>query len=63
MPACDVVVIEVKVVNWRDTSLGCPKPGVAYSQHVVPGHLVRVQAVARTLEYHTAPKQLVYCSG
>jgi hypothetical protein len=46
-----VVVVSVKPVTWMDGSLGCPKPGVMYTQSVVPGFRVIVRAGERTLDY------------
>jgi hypothetical protein len=46
-----VTVVSVKPVTWMDGSLGCPKPGVMYTQVVVPGFRVIVKAGERTLDY------------
>jgi hypothetical protein len=35
-----IEVDTVKAIEWRDSSLGCPKPGVAYLDVVTPGHKV-----------------------
>jgi hypothetical protein len=36
----EVVVISVEVVDFSDSSLGCPQPGMAYLQVITPGHKV-----------------------
>jgi hypothetical protein len=46
-----IVVVSVKPVTWMDGSLGCPRPGVMYTQSVVPGFRVIVQARDRKLDY------------
>ncbi len=46
-----VTVVSVKPVTWMDGSLGCPKPGVMYTQAVVPGFRVIVLAGDRKLDY------------
>jgi len=46
-----VVLVSVKPVTWMDGSLGCPKPGVMYTQAVVPGFRVIVRAGDRKLDY------------
>jgi hypothetical protein len=46
-----VVLVSVKPVTWMDGSLGCPKPGVMYTQAVVPGFQVIVRAGDRKLDY------------
>lgn len=47
-----IEVLEVKSVVWPDTSLGCPKPGMAYKQVPQDGILIRLQAEGRSYEYH-----------
>ena len=43
-------------------SLGCPEPGRMYTQALIPGYLIRVQADATVLEYHAnARGQWLYC--
>ena len=46
-----VTLVSVKPVTWMDGSLGCPKPGVMYTQSVVPGFHVIVRAGDRKLDY------------
>lgn len=41
-----------ETVTWPDGSLGCPEPGRQYSQALVSGYRIRIEADARTLEYH-----------
>lgn len=48
----DVRLIEHRSVSWGDGSLGCPEPGRQYTQAVVPGFRIRVEAGGRTLAYH-----------
>ena len=47
----DVTVVSAKPVTWTDGSLGCPKPGVMYTQAIVSGFRVIVQAGDRRLDY------------
>jgi len=46
-----VKLVSVKPVTWPDGSLGCPKPGVMYTQSVVPGFRVIIRAGDRKLDY------------
>ena len=39
-------------VTWRDGSLGCPQPGMAYTQALVRGWQVFVEAGGSVLRYH-----------
>lgn len=36
----DLVVVRAEAVTWSDGSLGCPEPGVFYTQATVPGYWV-----------------------
>lgn len=38
----DFEVVESAAVVWNDGAWGCPQPGVAYTQALVPGHRVVV---------------------
>lgn len=38
-------------VTWNDGSLGCPAPGHAYTQALIPGMQVLVTAAGRTFDY------------
>jgi hypothetical protein len=48
----DVVVVEALAVTWPDGGLGCPQPGMAYTQVQVDGALVVLEAGGRRYEYH-----------
>ena len=45
-------VLSAEAVTWSDGSLGCPQPGMMYTQALVPGFRIRVRAGAETLDYH-----------
>ena len=47
-------LVQAQAVTWRDGALGCPQPGMAYTQALVPGWLLRVQAGGSTLQYHAS---------
>jgi len=47
-------VVQSQAVTWRDGSLGCPEPGRMYTQALIRGYLIRVQADATVLEYHAS---------
>ncbi len=40
-------------VEWGDTSLGCPMPGMVYAQVVTPGFRLVFEYQGRQNEYHT----------
>lgn len=39
-------------VTWPDGALGCPQAGREYSQALVPGYRIHIEAGAHTLQYH-----------
>jgi len=52
MPVTRLQVLSAESVTWSDGSLGCPQEGMNYTQALVSGFLVRVQAGDELLEYH-----------
>jgi len=59
----DLHVGQVEAHQWPDSSLGCPKPGLLYSQIVTPGFLIVISSSSgKQLEYHTdARGRVVLC--
>jgi hypothetical protein len=45
-------VLSAEAVTWSDGSLGCPRAGMLYTQALVPGYRVRIQAGGQVLDYH-----------
>jgi hypothetical protein len=64
-----IVPDEVKVsasrpVTWRSGALGCPKPGFAYTDALVPGILIELRFDNVTYRYHARRGgQPFYCPG
>ena len=44
--SADITIISVEAVEFSDSSLGCPKPDMAYLQVITPGHKVVASTVA-----------------
>jgi hypothetical protein len=58
----EVTVRLAQAVVWPDGSLGCPQPGVLYTQALVPGYLIVLEARSKTFEYHAGRAgNPVYC--
>lgn len=59
-----VEVLHSEFVTWSDGSLGCPKPGVYYTQATVDGYWVVIKADGKTYDYRVASSQStpVLCS-
>jgi hypothetical protein len=58
-----VSLVSVKAVDWPDGSLGCPAPGMAYTQAIVPGYQFILAAQGQQYTYHTnrAGSQTILC--
>lgn len=54
LDASRLVVQPAESVTWSDGSMGCPQPGRMYTQALVPGWRVRIQAGDQTLHYHAS---------
>ena len=52
--ADELEVITAEAVTFNDGSLGCPEPGMAYTQALVDGYHVVVRAPSGDLDYRAA---------
>jgi hypothetical protein len=49
-------------VNWRSGALGCPEPGMSYTQALVPGTWIMLKSGKTVYRYHAARSgQPFYC--
>ena len=46
-----IEVVQAMSVTWNDGSLGCPEPGMAYTQALVDGYHVVLDAAGEELDY------------
>ncbi len=51
-PADTLTLIGKEMVEWPDGSLGCPAPGMMYTQAIVPGYKLAFSDGTRTYEIH-----------
>lgn len=60
-------VVSASAVTWNDGSLGCPEPGVAYTQALVDGMQVIVEAGGERYDYRfgkgPVPKRCLDAGG
>jgi len=62
--AGDVVVESAEEVTWRDGSLGCPLPGMNYTQALVDGMRIILEANGTVYHYHSSGnKDPFYCEN
>ncbi len=54
LPRAQLRVVDAEFVTWADGAAGCPEPGMMYTQALVPGVRIRIQAGAQLLNYHGA---------
>ena len=52
----EIKVVSEEAVTWPDGSLGCPKPGMLYTQALVAGYRIVLQAGDQALNYHSAAR-------
>jgi hypothetical protein len=61
-PSGALKVISQEPVVWPDASLGCPRPGVNYTQALVKGYRIRIGTPGGELDFHaSATGKLVLC--
>jgi hypothetical protein len=60
----EISLIEIMEVEWSDSSLDCPQPGMSYLQVITPGYRVLLEAGGQPYEYHTNRETyFVYCES
>lgn len=60
----EIVLAEITEVEWSDSSLDCPQPGMSYLQVVTPGYRILLQVNDRFHEYHSNEDSFfVYCES
>lgn len=48
----EVSVVQAESVTWPDGAMGCPQPGMAYTQALVDGYRVVLLAAGESYPYH-----------
>lgn len=57
-----ISVRKARTVTWGSSAVGCPKEGMSYTQAIVPGVLVILEADGVLYRYHgRLEAKLVYC--
>jgi len=51
VPAEDVAVISAEEMTFSDGSLGCPVPGMSYTQALVDGYKIVAEAGGKTYDF------------
>ena len=59
-----VTLVSAEAVTFPDGSLGCPEPGMAYSQVVTDGYKIVLTAGGKTYDYRgTGPGTFRRCTN
>ena len=53
----DIRVVRAQAVVWRDGSLGCPEPGMMYTQALVDGYWVVLALNGREWDYRAGSRK------
>jgi hypothetical protein len=48
----EIEIVTTEEVTWRDGSLGCPQPGMRYTQALVNGYRVVLRCRGKDYHYH-----------
>jgi len=54
LDAVAIEVVQAESVTWNDGSLGCPEPGMFYTQALVDGYHVILEADGEELDYRVS---------
>jgi hypothetical protein len=46
-----LVIVRAEPVVWNDGSLGCPEPGMMYTQALINGYWVVIEAAGQTYDF------------
>lgn len=64
MSKAQIVTVRAETVTWRDGSLGCPQPNLAYSQALVDGYWVILRAGREEFDYRiTKNRKYMRCQS
>jgi hypothetical protein len=56
-----LVIVRAESVMWNDGSLGCPEPGMMYTQALVNGYWVVIEAAGRTYDFRVGSGSFRLC--
>jgi len=48
-----IMLVREEPVTWRNSSLGCPKEGMMYTQALVEGSLIVLRVDGKNYQYHS----------
>ena len=63
VPADQVTVISAEEVTFSDGSLGCPQPGMVYTQALVDGYKIVAEAGGKTYDFRGSGSTFRQCTN
>lgn len=57
----EIKTVDIQVVNWNDTSLGCPQKGIIYSQVITAGFTITLSIEGKIFKYNAGLNKIVSC--
>ena len=57
-----LVIVRAEPVVWNDGSLGCPEPGMEYTQALVNGYWVVIEAAGQTYDFRVGAAAASSCA-
>jgi hypothetical protein len=51
--ASSIVTVSAQAMSWSDGSLGCPQPGMLYTQAMVDGAMIELSVDGTSYSYHS----------
>ena len=57
----DVEIVSTLAMDFSDSSLGCPKPGMSYLQVITPGYQVLASYAGKTYDVRIAGQRALIC--
>ncbi|MCH7624620.1 MAG: hypothetical protein IIC83_01725 [Chloroflexi bacterium] len=55
-----IKISAIEKVEWSDSSLGNPEPGMFYTQVITPGSRLVLESNGATYTYHTSEDRVVF---
>lgn len=63
-PGSAITALRAEAVEWPDGSLGCPQPGMMYTQAIVPGYWVVLELAGKQFDYRVSERgHFVLCEN
>ena len=63
VPVAEVTVISAEEMTFSDGSLGCPVPGMSYTQALVDGYKIVAQAGGKTYDFRGSGSAFRLCEN